>query len=190
MGERVWWRRLEWGLLIAGLILTGSYLTVRVHRHISAHLALRKFEAERREARFRAQESAKERTGEQVDFSLWSDKRVHEYMESLVTRGGTPSAVLSHSEVEPGGAGLRRNRRFDAQPGCGKDHRHGEIRRGREYRDCGTPRRILPWTEGYCAGRQNRFGVDKPDKPLRRRKRFRLPLQTTSAFCVPRLRLL
>ena len=94
MGERVWWRRLEWGLLIVGLSLSGSYLIVRGHRHISAHMALRKFEAERREARFRAQESARERTGEQVDFSLWSDKRVHGYMESLMTRGGTPSAVL------------------------------------------------------------------------------------------------
>ena len=99
----MWRRRLEWGLLIVGLILTGSYLIVRVHSRVSSHLALRKFEAERKEVRVRAQESVKERTGEQVDFSLWSDKRVREYMESLVTRDGTPSAVLQipklHLEV-------------------------------------------------------------------------------------------
>ena len=95
MGERVWWRRLEGGLLIASLVLTGSYLAVLVHSRISSKLALRKFEAARMEARTRAQESAKERTGEPVDFSLWSDKRVQEYTESLVTRDGTPSAVLS-----------------------------------------------------------------------------------------------
>ena len=93
-GERVLWRRLEWGLLIVGLILTGSYLIVRVHSRVSSHLALRKFEAERTEARVRAQESVKERTGEQVDFSLWSDKRVQAYMESLVTRDGAAAAVL------------------------------------------------------------------------------------------------
>ena len=86
---------MEWGLLIAGLVLTGFYLAVLVHGHISSHLAVRKFEAQRKEARFRAQESVKLRTGEQVDFSLWSDKRVQEYMESLVTRDGTPSGVLS-----------------------------------------------------------------------------------------------
>jgi sortase A len=95
MGGRVWWRRLEWGLLMVGLILTGFYFAAMVQRQISAHLAVRKFEAERREARSRAQESVKERTGEQVDFSLWSDKRVHEYMESLVTREGAPSGILS-----------------------------------------------------------------------------------------------
>jgi sortase A len=94
MAERVWWRRLERGLLIVGLILTGSYLLVTVHSQMSAYLALRKFEAERTEARFRAQESVKLRTGDQVDFSLWSDKRVQAYMESLVTRDGAPSAVL------------------------------------------------------------------------------------------------
>jgi len=92
--NRVLWRRLEWGLLIVGLILTGSYLIVRVHSRVSSHLALRKFEAERTEARVRAQESVKERTGEQVDFSLWSDKRVQAYMESLVTRDGAAVAVL------------------------------------------------------------------------------------------------
>ena len=94
MGRRIWWQRLEWGLLIVGLILTGAYLIVRVHSQISSDLALRKFEAERTEARSRTQESVKLRTGEQVDLSLWSDKRVQAYLESLVTRDGAPSAVL------------------------------------------------------------------------------------------------
>jgi sortase A len=93
-GERVWWRRLESGLLIVGLILTGSFLIVTVHGRISAHRALRKFEASRREAHFRLEESVKPRTGEQVDFSLWSNKRIQEYMESLVTKAEMPSAVL------------------------------------------------------------------------------------------------
>ena len=88
------WRRLERGLLIVGLILTGFYLIVRVHSRISAHLALRKFEAERTETRFPARESVKLRIGEEVDFSLWSYKRVQAYMESLVTQEETPSAVL------------------------------------------------------------------------------------------------
>jgi sortase A len=102
-GERVWWRRLEWGLLIVGLILIGSYVVVRVHSQISSHLALQKFEAVRMEARSRAHESAKELTGTEVDFRLWSDKRIQEYMESLAAKDGSPSAVLSipklHLEV-------------------------------------------------------------------------------------------
>ena len=94
-GERVQWRRLEWGLLIVGLILTGSYVVVRVHSQISSRLALQKFEAARTEARSRAQESAKELTGTEVDFSLWSDKRIQEYMASLTAKDGSPSAVLN-----------------------------------------------------------------------------------------------
>jgi sortase A len=93
-GERVWWQRLEWGLLIVGLILIGSYVAVRVYSRISSHLAVQKFEAARMEARSRAQESAKQRTGMEVDFGLWSDKRIQGYMESLAAKNGTPSAVL------------------------------------------------------------------------------------------------
>jgi len=94
MGERVWWRRLEWGLLIVGLILTGFYVVVRVQSQISSRRAVQKFEAARIEARSRAQEAAKQRTGTEVDFTLWSDKRVQGYMESLAAKQGTPSAVL------------------------------------------------------------------------------------------------
>ena len=103
MGERVWLRRLEWGLLIVGLILTGSYVVVKMQSRISSHLALQKFEAARREVRSRAQESAKELTGTEVDFSLWSEKRIQGYMESLAAKEGAPPAVLSipklHLEV-------------------------------------------------------------------------------------------
>jgi sortase A len=99
-GGRVWWRRLEWGLLIVGLILTGSYVVVRVHGQISSHLAVKKFEAARTEARSLAQESAKQRTGMEVDFRLWSDKRIQEYMESLAAKDGSPSAVLSIPKLD------------------------------------------------------------------------------------------
>jgi len=94
-GERGWWRRLEWGLLMVGLILTGSYIVVRVQSQISSHRALQKFETARMEVRSRAQESAKQRTGTEVDFTLWSDKRIQEYMESLAAKEDTPPAVLS-----------------------------------------------------------------------------------------------
>jgi sortase A len=93
-GQRVWWRRLEWGLLIVGLSLTSSYVVVRMHSQISSHLAVKKFEAARMEARSLAQESAKQRTGMEVDFRLWSDKRIQEHMESLAAKDGSPSAVL------------------------------------------------------------------------------------------------
>ncbi len=87
-------RRLERVLLIVGLILVAVYALAKFHSEISAYFALRRFEAERKEARLRTQESVKLRTGEKVDFSLWSDKRVQAYVESLATKDGTPSAVL------------------------------------------------------------------------------------------------
>src|SRR5262245_61247302 len=90
----VWPRHLERALLIFGLILVAVYALAKLHSEISAQLALRKFEAERKESRVRAQESVRQRTGEEVDFSLWSDKRVHGYLESLVTKPEPPAAVL------------------------------------------------------------------------------------------------
>lgn len=86
---------MEWGLLIVGLILIGFYVVVRVQSQISSRRALQKFEAARMEVRSRAQESARLRTGSEVDFTLWSDKRILEYMGSLALKEGAPPAVLS-----------------------------------------------------------------------------------------------
>lgn len=87
-------RHLERVLLIIGLILLAVYAVAKLHSEISTHLALRRFRAQAKEVRVRTQEIAKSRTGETLDFSLWSDKRVEAYMESLATKDGTPSAVL------------------------------------------------------------------------------------------------
>jgi sortase A len=87
-------RHLERVLLIVGLILLAVYAVAKLHSEISTQLALRRFRAQAQEARVRTQEIAKSRTGETLDFSLWSDKRVEAYMESLATKDGTPSAVL------------------------------------------------------------------------------------------------
>jgi len=86
---------LEWGLLIVGLILIGFYVVVRVQSQISSRRALQKFEATRMEVRSRVQESARLCTGSEVDFTLWSDKRIQEYMDSLALKEGAPPAVLS-----------------------------------------------------------------------------------------------
>jgi sortase A len=87
-------RHLERALLVLGLVLLAAYAVARLHSEISVHLALRSFDAERKQKRLQAQESAKSRTGESVDFSLWSDKRVQAYLDSLATKNGTPPAVL------------------------------------------------------------------------------------------------
>jgi sortase A len=87
-------RYLERALLTMGLVLLAAYGAAKLHSAISSYLALRRFEAEQKQTRLRAQESAKQRTGETVDFSLWSDKRVQAYMNTLATKEGAPSAVL------------------------------------------------------------------------------------------------
>jgi sortase A len=96
-------RHLEKGLLIVGLILVAVYVLAKVHSQISARIAVQKFRSQESESQPRAQEAVKLPTGQLVDFSLWSEKRVKAYMESLAIQGGTPPALLSipklHLEV-------------------------------------------------------------------------------------------
>jgi len=97
-------RRLEQLLLVVGVILLGIYGAARIHSYISARRALERFKATYRPTSPNTLEPAQPpQTHEQVDFSLWSEKRIRDYKESLLTKTDLPLAVLQipklHLEV-------------------------------------------------------------------------------------------
>jgi len=96
-------RHLEKTLLVIGLSLVAIYAGIRVYGEASRRSALRKFEAERTEVRASAKASVKAQTGKEIDFSLWSDLRIKDYLGSLDSKTEVPLAVLripkAHIEV-------------------------------------------------------------------------------------------
>lgn len=89
----VWLRRLEIALLATGLVLLTVFFAVKVQSRVSARLAVKKFETaqaatQESEVAFRSSIPAK------VDFRLWSNGRIQDYLESLEDPIETPLAVL------------------------------------------------------------------------------------------------
>src|SRR6478672_6580902 len=90
----VWLRRLEVGLLAAGLILVTVFVAVKVQSRISAQLAVKKFETEQAASLREVEEFSILQTRADVDLSLWSDSRIKDYLESIENVTDTPQAVL------------------------------------------------------------------------------------------------
>jgi sortase A len=87
-------RRLEKILLVVGLILVGVYAGVRIYGQVSRRTAVREFEAARSESRINAQTTVKAQTGKKIDFSLWSDLRIKDYLSGLENKPEVALAVL------------------------------------------------------------------------------------------------
>ena len=90
----LWLRRLEIVLLAAGLILVTLFVAVKVQSRISARLAVKKFETEQTAALRGDKEFSVLQTRTDVDLSLWSNKRIKDYLQSLEEVTDTPQAVL------------------------------------------------------------------------------------------------
>jgi sortase A len=87
--------RIERWLLAAGLLFWAVLAAGLLHRYLGSRIALMDFEKAKTTAD-RAVPDALGLVGEgEVDFSLWSEKRVRAYRESLAARKGAPMAVLS-----------------------------------------------------------------------------------------------
>ena len=83
-------------LLVAGVILLAIYALVLIHRSVSSRLALRAFDQAQAAGSTTEESSTTRLQGdEKVDFSLWSEKRIREYKESLLIEKRLPWAVLS-----------------------------------------------------------------------------------------------
>lgn len=93
-----WARKLEWMLLVCGLLLTGVYIGARVHRSVLSHA-----EVERFKDRVLVNKELKEGpqvAGNQPDFSLWSDKRIQGYRDSLAAHFAPALALLRIPKIE------------------------------------------------------------------------------------------
>jgi sortase A len=90
----MWTRGIERSLIGIGLALLTFWGGARIQSTVSSRAAVKKFEAD--QAQSSRVKSATNAPGPsaQVDFSLWSLKRVDAYKESLVNKKDRPLAVL------------------------------------------------------------------------------------------------
>jgi len=79
-------------LLVTGIALLGVFVGARLHGALLAHMAIRSFNASRRAVTPNAR--VERVLGANVDFTLWSEKRIDAYKQSLAERWAPPLAVL------------------------------------------------------------------------------------------------
>ena len=90
--------RIQRLLLTGGVALIGIYVGMQVHRAIMSRAELRRFEMVRAEARVKS-EGSPFAPSQKVDFSLWSEKRIAEYEQSLLKHFDPPLGVLRISKL-------------------------------------------------------------------------------------------
>jgi sortase A len=90
-------RQLERVFLIVGVLLVGFYLAARVHRTVLSNMALREFKTQVRVPVAGPRGVAF--TTPAPDFSLWDEKRVREYQDSLVARIAPALGILRISRI-------------------------------------------------------------------------------------------
>jgi len=89
-------RRLQYLLLAGGIVLLAASGLALVDRSVSSRVALRAFDQARAVASAREGPRSQPSPAEEaVDFSLWSEKRIREYHESLSIEKRLPLAVLA-----------------------------------------------------------------------------------------------
>ena len=91
--------RIQRFLLIIGLALMGFYAGARIHREIMSRATLKSFERLQEEQGFSKSENRVLDHTRKVDFSLWSEKRIQAYEESLLVHFKPPLAILRIAKV-------------------------------------------------------------------------------------------
>jgi len=87
-------------LVVTGLLLIGVYALARVHTLVMSRMALRQFDrAEQAEPASANASGAPQVAKHDVDFSLWSMKRINAYEDSLSKQFAPPLAVLSIPKI-------------------------------------------------------------------------------------------
>jgi sortase A len=88
-------RRIEIFLLVTGLVLLGIWGGARMQGTISSRAAVRRFESDQPQPPKAPAITINDPTsGSQVDFSLWSAKRVDAYKQSLANKVDRPLALV------------------------------------------------------------------------------------------------
>lgn len=91
--------RIQQLLLIAGLLLIGVYLAAYIHREVLSRAQLKQFNSARIEVHVEPTEIRLAEPSFKPDFSLWSEKRIAEYEESLARKLDPPLAQLRICKV-------------------------------------------------------------------------------------------
>jgi len=87
-------------LLVMGVLLIGVYVAARIHAEVASRLALRQFsKAEQKDPAPNNAPGAAPGTKHNIDFSLWSMKRITAYEESLSKQFAAPLAVLEIPKI-------------------------------------------------------------------------------------------
>jgi sortase A len=84
-------------LLVAGIALLGVFVGARIHSAILSHMAILSFDASQAAATPKARGETAPDTN--VDFTLWSEKRIDAYKQSLAQRWLRPLAVLRVAKI-------------------------------------------------------------------------------------------
>jgi sortase A len=93
-----WMRYFERGLLVVGVLLLALYVAARVHRTVMSNADLHSFKALARVPVGGPRGVALSTTV--PDFSLWSEKRVQEYEESLSTHFSPAIGILRIPKID------------------------------------------------------------------------------------------
>jgi len=87
-------------LLVMGVVLIGVYVVARIHAEVMSRAALHQFsEAERKDPSPSNAPGAPPGAKHNIDFSLWSMKRMTAYEESLAKQFAPPLAVLEIPKI-------------------------------------------------------------------------------------------
>jgi sortase A len=95
---RRWTRTLEWLLLAGGLLLIGIYVGARIHRSVLSHAEVERFKDQVLVRKVLA--AGPEAVGKKPDVSLWSEKRIREYQESLAAHFAPALALLRIPKID------------------------------------------------------------------------------------------
>ena len=87
------WRALERLLLAAGVVLVTICAAALLHRSISSRFALWQFDRVKAAAQ-QGSGTSQSKTEHGVDVSLWSEKRIQAYRDSLISKTDVPLGVL------------------------------------------------------------------------------------------------
>jgi hypothetical protein len=87
-------RRIETVLLGIGVTLLAIWGGARIHSTVSSHAAVKSFEVDQVRSHPNSEVTSGSVSGYQVDFALWSWKRVEAYKDSLGKKKDRPLAIL------------------------------------------------------------------------------------------------
>lgn len=169
-GEMSFLGRIQRLLLVSGVLLIGFYVGAYIHREILYQAALRQFQEPPAKPRIDKPDGHLPEITQKVDFTLWSEKRIAAYEQSLLEHFDPPLAVLKIHKVSlevpvlEGTGDLTLNRGVGHISGTSRPGEEGNIgiaghRDGffRVLRDVGPGDRI----ELLTAGRRDIYTVDR-----------------------------